>query len=289
WAADQGALHEAELAEWFRGLETAAGERQQITREQLPAGTAGDQSTERVADGENNLNPPDQRSMNEEQPDGPWHRRVVAGAARLQEVAAPPERYGTVGAIAIATWAIGSAWQLPGRWQLWFHALLLLLALWAGSLLLAWPPSHEELRIRGTYPWRWLKLFRLSGTACGVFVAVGLLWWLEALVRVLFQATMAGWLVYMLLLPGVIFAYAGGLDVQYWFYRRREENAAFYIRTAVQVTAMILVAQALFVAANHLMVPYLSGAFWHILLLTPAIMMLFFALRGGSRKPGGRG
>ncbi len=221
-------------------------------------------------------------------PDRPWYRRVVEALATFQDAWDEPDRYGTVGSVVVVAWLIATLWQQPDKWLRPEMGLLLTAGLWASTLGLTLVPSLIERGVT-EYPVRWLKLYRLSGAACGVLVFVGTLWWGEGLWYVLFGSALPAWLLYGLALAGGAFAYAAGLDIQYWFYHRRNEEEGrepFYKRMATEVSAMVLIAQGLLIGCTFLLVEHLPGYHWHLLVIAPALLMVASALHGRQGAAG---
>ncbi len=251
--AEQGALHTGEIGEWFPSL-ARSDER---IEHKTPAFDDND-PLETVADA----------------PIEAWAQHFIARVSNAVQIFERAEARQAAGVIILATLLLASTWRSPGLWRNhWLDAAVLVLAQWACNLLLAWPPSGAEGDATGSN-WRWLKLYRLSGTSAGVMVTIGLLFFGSAFHQVVFGAAPAGWLSFVLTGGGVIFAYAGGLKVQAGASQVEDQN--FYRRASSQVTLFILIAQALlpwfFVAASeYIATGYLAVMAIALILLWPLL------------------
>ncbi|MCZ7572711.1 MAG: helix-turn-helix domain-containing protein [Ardenticatenaceae bacterium] len=281
-AADEGALHQEELAGWLPELlDPPGGGRETEYKDDEVTGVGCEPEAEKAtlqqpgagSSGPGGLAAPTKDSQDPKQ----WYTRVVEQVAHLLDAFKSPERHGMVGAIAVSTLLLGTAWQSPA--SLGGHpAQVILLAgsLWASTLLLALPPSPAERAVSGRPLWR-RKLYRLSGAACAVFILAGLLLWAEALAHLLMSTPLPREVTFLLTALGAIFAYAGAAHVQQSF-SQDPADQRFYTQAAAQVSAMMIVAQGMlvgFLAVTHL--------FWSntvfLLVLVPAGWMLLRSLR----------
>ena len=106
-------------------------------------------------------------------------------------------------------------------------------------------------------------------------VAVGTLFFAGAFYQVIFGATLARWLSFLVLGAGVVFAYAGGLKVQAG--ASQVDDQAFYRRASAQITVFIFIAQAL--------LPWILGAAsaytatGYLVVIAVALVLLWSLLR----------
>jgi transcriptional regulator with XRE-family HTH domain len=288
--AGQGALHEFEVEQFFRSLPAstaeqgsngsrngdAGGAKHEGARPQQPeSGARGGEGSGGNAGG---LTAPPGNSPASH----PWYRRVIGGASRLREVLEKPPIYGMLAALLLATATVCATWVSPAAWTAPHQLVLIIIGLWTTTLLLIVPPRDLE-QLDDDGPWKRLKLFRLSGAACGVTVLVGVLLLVEATLRLLFGNAPTT-PVYLVLAPFLLaFAYAGGLDVQYWFNRRQGQHEVFSPRSALYVSLLMLAAQALVVLSLFLMYMQVGDLLWILLLLTAPGLMLWAAIRNSRR------
>lgn len=257
-SADQGALHPEEIGEWLPGL---AQNREQDAKDAQSGPSHADLPA-----------PADDVSLEA------WAQQFIERVGQALRVFERVEVRQAAGVIILATLLLTVTWRSPAQWrQRWMEAGLLLWAQWASDLLLAWPPSRAERESAGKER-RWLKLYRLSGTAAGVMVAVGGMFFASAFIQVIFGHAPARWLAFLILGAGAIFAYGGGLKVQAG--ASRVEEQTFYRRASSQITLFIFIAQALlpwfFVAASDFI------ATGYLAVIAVALVLLWPVLRRPS-------
>jgi hypothetical protein len=249
-AADEGALHDEEIAHWLPELANKAG-----------GGAIAEERRETEAG----------------VPVEDWAQRFVEAVGQVIRPFEQAETRQATGVIILATLLLAAAWQPQDRWSgRWLEAALLILAQWISDLLLVWPPSGAEGETSGGER-RWRKLFRLSGAAAGVMVAVGVLFFTGAFVQVIFGHPTARWLSFLILGAGVAFAYAGGLKVQAGAIHVQDQ--AFYRRASTQVTLFVLLAQALLPVFFVLAAPQIATGY--LVVISAALALLWGLLRRG--------
>ncbi|MBX7235320.1 MAG: helix-turn-helix domain-containing protein [Caldilineales bacterium] len=254
-AAEQGALHDDEIGLWLPDL---AAERGSETQGQ----------SDRPDHGQKSRGAPDS-------PDEAWAGRLIASVEHFLQPFARLETRQATGVIIVSTLLLAAAWRFPAQWQNHpLAAALLIPAQWLTNLLLAWPPSSAEHGQSGS-EWLWRKLYRLSGVAAGVMVAVGVLFFTGAFVQVIVGFSPARWLSFLVLGAGVIFAYAGGLKVQAGAIQ--VEDQGFYRRASAQVTLFVFLAQALLPVFFVLAAPQIATGY--LVVLSVALALLWPLLR----------
>ena len=292
--AHHGALHIEELEEWFRGVaemtmqpghQGQEGEPNELPQMRMP----GTQAETVVGNGASAGQP--EVGENEtvsrgsgsgagrastRSSEGEWFHAVVAPVWGIRQVVRTPERYGGLGVVMLVTGLIGEGWHLlahhlyPLGAGWWWLA-----SIWGGSLLLAWPPSLEELKPSPTPLWV-RRVFRLCGTLCGVTTLVWLLVWVDALSHILWGVHISRGVTYGLSAWGALVAYAGGLSLQHAFQRQSPERQPVLKRTTAEVILVMSVFQAL--AGWYLCVlhPHLDQ---RLLLFLPAVALLVLSRR----------
>ncbi|MDQ4076460.1 MAG: helix-turn-helix domain-containing protein [Chloroflexota bacterium] len=290
-AAEQGALHPSEREQWLpevsallsdenqRERPASQEERDQGQLDSDPSAVDSDNS----AEGVNTVEPeeedvpgrgPEPGNPPESEP-VPWYSQVVDGVGSTQSLLASPERQGMIGAVAFSAFLIGSTWRSPANSHnhlLWF--VLLGIVLWGSTAALALPPTAEESNEGSS--WQRHKLYRLSGTACGVFILGSALLWVEALWQLLVGAPLPRGLVFLIATLGAAFAYAAGAHVYRSFMNGPAEHR-FYTRASAQVSGMMLLGQAALLAFI-----YFTRPIWHVtiplLILVPSTWLLLHSL-----------
>lgn len=254
-AADQGALHDEEIMVWLPDI--AGQQERAVGGQATPAGINQPQYTE----------PEPQIEA--------WAQRLIEG---VEQILRPFERIETqqaTGVIILATLLLAAAWRPSVQWQnRLLEAALLIPTQWASNVLLAWPRSRAEHGPRDS-EWRWRKLYRLSGTAAGVMVAVGVLFFASAFVQVIIGHPPARWFSFVILGAGVTFAYAGGLRVQAGAGQVKDQ--AYYRRASAQLTLFIFLAQALLPIFLVLAAPQIATGY--LVVISVALVLLWSLLR----------
>ena len=280
--AHHGALHVEELEEWFPGVAEMTmqpGHHGQVDEPNEPlrgsganSGGAGGEEGERVSGGSGNGAGGASTRSNERE----WFHTVVAPVLGLRQAVGTPERYGGLGVVMLVTGLISERWHLlahhlyPAGAGWWWLA-----SVWGGSLLLAWPPSLEELKPSVTPLWV-RRVLRLCGTLCGVAMLVWLLIWVDALSHIMWGAHLSRGVTYGLSALGALLAYAGGLSVQQTFQQQPPERQPVLKRTMAEIIIVMSVFQAL--AGWYLLVlhPHLDQ---RLLLFLPAVALLVLSRR----------
>ncbi len=299
-AADAGALHLTEVQAHFPYLaangQNGKGKPEPTGNaapegEAAPAPLAGGRGGNEGGGGGNGGaggEPPDDHDGSEEEAEpspfgNRWFGRLVGWGAQLQPWVAQPDVAGAIGALIMVTLLVGTVWQrldsLSPPVALWLPAL----TLWLCTAILTLPPSQMEKEAERRER-RWLRLYRLSGSTCGVMVLAGGLLWSDGLYRLLLGAAPPPALLYLVLAGSAAFAYASGLSVQHSL-AISPTLQHFYRKTALQVTLMMLVGQALFAGSWHFLRTLFTLYGWALLFLAPALVLIWRAAQSDLSAP----
>jgi hypothetical protein len=284
--AEQGALHRSEIAQWLPQLVQAdlIHESEEISA--LMSSPQEEKKEEEQEQEEENT-----FSASELAERGPlahslWEQRIIHQLFYLQQKIR--QHLGAIGAVIIVMWLLGIFWRAREWWHEPLDAWQITLALWLCNLLLIMLPSLIEQEAEH-YPVVPLKLSRLSGAGSGLTIIAGFLLWMEALWHVMFGSALVLWLLYPLIMLGVTFAYAAGVNVQFWCYQQRHSYERAYLRNTIMISISSFAAQALLVWSCYFLYSQLPDILWHVLMLAPAVLMIIVALRRKGGKVKGRG